>query len=94
MVVPLIKRFNFWRLPVSADAIIIFGMLRKLAKPGTDLASFASEDAIETLLENWKAALGEGVGLQGLVTDIDGVIEHMQDFRNQIVTIYPEAQPR
>jgi len=69
-------------------------MLKKLSKAGIDLSSYAAEDAIETLLESWKAALGDGVGLQGLVSDIDGVIEHLQDFRNQIVTIYPEALPR
>jgi hypothetical protein len=78
---------------VSTDGDIVFAMLRNLAKPGTDLSSYAAEDAAETLLENWKAALGDGVGLQGLVADIDGVIEHLSDFRNGVVSIYPEARP-
>ena len=58
---------------MSTNPEIICDMLRKLAKPSADLSSYATEDAVETLLENWKAAMRDGVGLQGLVTDIDGV---------------------
>jgi hypothetical protein len=75
------------------DPEIICNMLRNLAKPTADLSSYATEDAVETLLENWKAAMRDGVGLQGLVADVDGVIEHLKDFRNSIVAIYPEAHP-
>ena len=79
---------------MSADPDIICNMLRKLAKPSADLSSYATEDAVETLLENWKAAMRDGVALQGLVADVDGVIEHLKDFRNGIVAIYPEAKPQ
>jgi hypothetical protein len=79
---------------MTADTDIICNMLRKLAKPSADLSSYATEDAVETLLENWKAAMRDGVALQGLVADVDGVIEHLKDFRNGIVAIYPEAKPR
>ena len=79
---------------MSTDPEVICKMLRKLAKPRADLSSYATEDAVETLLENWKAAMQDGVGLQGLVADVDGVIEHLKDFRNGIVAIYPEAQPQ
>jgi hypothetical protein len=78
---------------MSTDPEIICKMLRKLAKPSADLSSYATEDAVETLLENWKAAMQDGVGLQGLVADVDGVIEHLKDFRDSIVAIYPEAHP-
>jgi hypothetical protein len=76
---------------MRADPEVICNMLRKLAKPSADLSSYATEDAVETLLENWKAAMRDGVALQGLVAD---VIEHLKDFRNGIVAIYPEAKPQ
>jgi hypothetical protein len=79
---------------MTADPDTICDMLRMLAKPSADLSSYATEDAVETLLENWKAAMSDGVALQGLVADVDGVIEHLKDFRNGIVAIYPEAKPR
>jgi len=78
---------------MTADADTICDMLRMLAKPSADLSSYATEDAVETLLENWKAAMSDGVALQGLVADVDGVIEHLKDFRDGIVAIYPEAHP-
>jgi hypothetical protein len=81
------------RFQMTADTDIICNMLRNLAKPSSDLSSYATEDAVETLLENWKAAMQDGVALQGLVADVDGVIEHLKDFRDGIVAIYPEAQP-
>ncbi len=78
---------------MTADADTICDMLRMLAKPSADLSSYATEDTVETLLENWKAAMSDGVALQGLVADVDGVIEHLKDFRDGIVAIYPEATP-
>lgn len=67
--------------------------IRSLAGTGPDLSSFAAEDAVETLLENWKAALRDGIDLRALVSDLDGVISHLSTFRDRIIELYPSARP-
>jgi hypothetical protein len=79
---------------MARQSDIIVDQVRKLAVTGTDLSSFAAEDAVETLLENWKEALRAEEDLDVLVTDVEGVIAHLQDFRRRVLTVYPEAQPR
>lgn len=64
--------------------------VRRLAFTGGDLSSFAAEDAVETLLENWKAAIHEGVDLRVLVEDVDGVIGHLKAFRERVLLLFPE----
>jgi len=68
----------------------IVDSVRRLAITGPDLSSFAAEDAVETLLENWKAAIHAGVDLRVLVEDVDGVIEHLRNFRERVLLLFPE----
>lgn len=72
---------------------LILENIRNLAGAGPDLPSFAAEDAVETLLENWKAALRDGIDLRALVADLDGVIAHLSTFRSRIIERYPTARP-
>jgi hypothetical protein len=68
----------------------IVDSVRRLAFTGPDLSSFAAEDAVETLLENWKAAIHDGVDLRMLLDDVDGVIEHLKGFRERVLLLFPE----
>lgn len=71
----------------------IIDTIRRLAETGPDLPSFAAEDAVETLIENWKAALRDDGDLRALITDLDGVVDHLRSFREKILDIYPAARP-
>lgn len=82
-----------WEAKVSIGNPNILENIRNLAGAGPDLSSFAAEDAVETLLENWKAALRDGMDLRALVSDLEGVIGHLSIFRDRIIEAYPSAQP-
>ncbi|WP_207477728.1 hypothetical protein [Arenibaculum pallidiluteum] len=68
----------------------IVDYVRRLAITGQDLSSFAAEDAVETLLESWKAAIHDGLDLRVLLDDVNGVIEHLQVFRERVLLLFPE----
>lgn len=78
---------------MTAENILLVETIRKLAGTGPDLSSFAAEDAVETLLENWKEALRDGMDLRALVADVDGVISHLRSFRDRVIERYPSARP-
>ncbi|HSK40388.1 MAG TPA: hypothetical protein VK943_11535 [Arenibaculum sp.] len=78
---------------MTADNKLLVETIRKLAGTGPDLSSFAAEDAVETLLENWKEALRDGMDLRALVADVDGVISHLRAFRDRVIERYPSARP-
>lgn len=71
----------------------IIETIRRLAETGPDLPSFAAEDAVETLIENWKAALRDDGDLRALITDLDGVVDHLRSFREKLLDLYPAARP-
>jgi tRNA-dihydrouridine synthase len=71
----------------------IIETIRRLAETGPDLPSFAAEDAVETLIENWKAALRDDGDLRALIADLDGVVDHLRSFREKILDLYPAARP-
>lgn len=47
----------------------------------SDLTEFAAHSALNELICNWSAALGNGHTLPQLLTDIDAVIEILSQFR-------------
>jgi hypothetical protein len=70
------------RDPEEIEAIV--GVLRAMNAACADLASFARQDAVETIINNWQDALHTGHDLAALIIDIDDTIAELAPYRANV----------